>query len=109
MMNGLALAGTLERLPRFLGVLEGLLAPGGQVLMDSTDLTSSGADQSWHGGEYPGDLQYQMEFEGEKGAPFPQLFVDPDTLRRVAEEEGWGVEILWRGPEGEYLARFTRR
>lgn len=96
LMNGTALAGTLVGLPGFLSNLEGLLAPGGQVLMDSTDLSC------------PGEFQYQLEFRGEKGAPFPQLFVGPQTLERIALREGWKVEVVLMEEDGEYLARLTR-
>ncbi len=102
LMNGTALAGTLSRFPLLLETLEGLLAPGGLVLMDSTDLGSGPEDA------YPGELHYQMEFEGERGAPFPQLFLDPTTLERLAVQEGWTVRILWSGEEGEYLAGLER-
>lgn len=117
LMNGTALAGTVRGLPRFLATLARLLAPGGQVLVDSTDLM---AGDGWDGpspddpafGEgdevYPGELQYQMEFEGVRGAPFPQLFLDPRTLRRVAGENGWEAEVVWEGKGGEYLARLIR-
>jgi SAM-dependent methyltransferase len=109
LMNGTALAGTLRGFPRFLAVLEGLLASGGQVLIDSTDLLKSGSWDPTEGDDtYPGGLQYQIEFNGMRGAPFPQLFLDPDTLARVAGEVGWEVEIVWDGEGGEYLARLTR-
>ncbi len=110
LMNGTALAGTLRAFPAFLATLKGLLAPGGQLLMDSTDLLEG---EEWKPGlgedGYPGELQYQMEFRGQRGAPFPQLFLDPGTLARVAEEDGWQVEVVWEGEGGEYLARLTRR
>jgi SAM-dependent methyltransferase len=106
LMNGTALAGTLAGLPSLLETLSRLLAPGGQVLLDSTDL--GGIEELDDGPDYPGELQYQLEFQGERGAPFPQLFVDPETLARVAGGEGWRTEILCREEGGEYLARLTR-
>lgn len=121
LMNGTALAGTLERFPEFLATLAGLLASGGQVLVDSTDLLGEEASEAsegllpggggplgWNEKGYPGELQYQMEFDGERGAPFPQLFLDPESLRRIAGENGWEVELVWEGEGGEYLARLSR-
>jgi SAM-dependent methyltransferase len=115
LMNGTAMAGTLGAFTGLLDTLEGLLAQGGQVLMDSTDLLNgeSGPDSRPEAGDsdwgtedrYPGELHYQMEFMGRRGAPFPQLFLDSRTLARLAGEQGWQVEVVWRGPEGEYLAR----
>ncbi|MGM0668886.1 MAG: class I SAM-dependent methyltransferase [Gemmatimonadota bacterium] len=110
LMNGTALAGTLEGLPGRLEILEGLLAPGGQILVDSTDLGEEG------------EIQYQLEFRGRRGAPFPQLFLGPDALREMALQEGWKMEVVWRemesggggkegdetGGAGEYLARLER-
>jgi SAM-dependent methyltransferase len=119
LMNGTALAGTLAGLPPLLGTLGGLLAPGGQVLLDSTDLLegepwtgndevrgTNGNDEPGHA--YPGELQYQLSFRGWKGSPFPQLFVDSRTLARMAGREGWRTEVVWRGRDRTYLARLTR-
>mgnify|MGYP006278187251 FL=1 len=96
LMNGTALAGTLEGLPGLLQALGEYLAPGGQVLMDSTHLPGEA------------ELQYQLEFRGRKGAPFPQLFLSPDALETFAGAEGWAMELVWSGEEGEYLARLTQ-
>jgi len=105
LMNGAGLAGSLEGVPGLLDRLRGCLSPNGQVLMDSTD------PRNWEeseDGRYPGEIHYQLEFQGEKGPPFPFLFVDPDTLGRVAAEEGWAMEVLVEEEDGRYLARLTR-
>jgi SAM-dependent methyltransferase len=118
LMNGTTLAGSLGAFPDLLRTLEGLLSPGGQVLLDSTDLRREPNEPV--GGEklmtpenqdtegYPGELQYQLEFRGERGAPFPQLFLDPYTLESIARPRGWEAQIVWTDGEGEYLARMTR-
>ena len=112
LMNGAALAGTLAGFPPLLGVLDGLVAPGGQILMDSTDLLQAGVDQAESSGVeeggYPGELHYQMEFRGERGAPFPQLFIDPETLEAAAAAEGWVTTLVWKEEEGGFLAKLTR-
>jgi hypothetical protein len=72
--------------------------------MDSTD------PRDWEGsedGRYPGEIQYQLEFEGEKGPPFPFLFVDADTLSDLAASVGWRTEVLVEQEDGRYLARLT--
>jgi hypothetical protein len=59
-------------------------------------------------GRYVGELHFQLEFQGRKGPPFGQLYVDPGTLRRYALEAGWWCEILLEPDEyGNYLARLT--
>ena len=113
LMNGLGLAETLVGLRRFLGDIRRLLRPGGQVLADSTDVRTrmdptarrTGRVRRWDG-RYIGDLHFQLEFNGRKADPFPQLYVDPETLTRYAEEEGWSCEIVsQRDKYGNYLAR----
>jgi len=106
LMNGTSLAGTLAGLPYLLRALARLLAPGGQVLMDSTDLLVE--EEGAEDGGYPGELQYQLEYRGIRGDPFPQLFLDPGTLCQLAGEEGWDAEVVWRGEDGAYLARLSR-
>jgi len=113
LMNGWGLAGTLAELPGFLDELAAILAPGGQVLADSTDLRplmDPEGEEDWSTAEeeYPGDIGYRMEFGALKGEPYTFLFVDPDALQRVAKEGGWEVEILARNDEAGYLTRLTR-
>lgn len=113
LMNGLGLAGTLDGLPGFLEELAGVLAPGGQVLADSTDLRErveeTGSGFRLPDGRYLGDVQYQLEFRGARGDPFPFLFVDPDTLAGVADDLGWRLEVLATNEDAGYLCRLTRR
>jgi hypothetical protein len=118
LMNGSTLAGSLSGVVPFFRTLEGLLSPGGQVLLESTDLRQGGtlpepgqdpeASGSPGAMAYPGEVQYQMEFRGEKGAPFPQLFLDPELLEQLVAPLGWRVEVVWANQGGEYLARLTR-
>jgi SAM-dependent methyltransferase len=108
LMNGTAAAGTLAALPAWLGALAAPLADDGQIVLDSTDLRSPGTRSARADGRYVGELQYQLEYEGVRGAPFPQLFVDPARLARAATEAGLRTEVVWRGGDGAYLARHTR-
>jgi SAM-dependent methyltransferase len=121
--NGAGLAESLSGLPALLETLARLVAPGGQALLDSTDLRPRDAEAAaaagwvrdsaglWRrsDGRYIGDLQFQLEYRGEKAPPFPQLYVDPDTLTAVAASRGWRCEVVERGRGGSYLARLTRR
>ena len=108
LMNGTAAAGTLAGLVPLLGTLSGFLAEGGQVLLDSTDPREGGRPTERPDGRYVGEFQYQLEHKGERGPPFPQLFVDPERLAYAAAVAGLVAETVWRGEEGEFLARLVR-
>jgi hypothetical protein len=110
-----------------------LLGDGGLLLIDSTDLRGVAVDpppgrlpvtgcfpgSGSDGGDdatrapsdpdagYEGELHYQLEYAGERGEPFPYLFVDPDTFRTCAEACGWRFELLAQDDEGNFLAGLT--
>ena len=113
LMNGIGIVGSLSRLPAFFMQLDTLLAPGGQVLCDSSDICYIFEDEDGiidlTGVEgYYGELSYQMQYKSIKGEPFPWLFIDAETLREQAAAHGFHCDILMRGPHYDYLARLTR-
>ena len=114
LMNGIGIVGTLNRLPAFFMQLDALLTPGGKVLCDSSDLCYIYEDEDGiidlTGVEgYYGELEYQLQYKGVKGEPFPWLFIDPETLREQAAFHGFDCDIIERGPHYDYLARLTRK
>ncbi len=108
LMNGSMLAGTLAGLDPFLQELASLLRPGGQILMDSTDLTAGSDDpEPRSDGRYAGEVHYQLAYRGLRGPPVPQLFVDSETLATVSAGVGLTSDVIARSPEGSYLARLS--
>lgn len=113
LMNGIGIAGSIKAFPDFLKHLKGLLQPGGQILMDSSDLIYM-FDPDGDGGiwvpaamEYYGEVQYQWEYDGDFGPEFPWLFLDLETLNQQAAGAGFEVEWLRNGPHFDYLVRLT--
>lgn len=104
LMNGTGLAGTLPRLVPLLGRLGALLAPGGAILMDSTD---PGPEER-EDGRHPGEVQIQLEYRNERGGPFPHLYVDPPTLGDAARTAGLRAEVLLEVEGSRFLARLSR-
>jgi len=105
LMNGLGLAGTLAGLPAFLEGLADVLAPGGQILADSTD------PREWEDqedGRYPGEVHMQLRFAGRAGPPFPFLFVDADVVHTAAATVGLSAEVVAREDGGRFLVRLVR-
>lgn len=114
LMNGAGISGSLARLPALLRHLGGLLAPGGQILLDSSDLIYL-FDQDSDGGvwvpgdrAYYGEVRYSWLYRGKKGKPFPWLFVDYPNLAAAAARAGLVAEKVADGPHYDYLARLVR-
>ena len=110
LMNGIGLAGTLEQLPAFFQKLKSWLAPGGQLLLESSDILymyeeEDGSVSLDLNSGYYGEVEYQMAFNGQKGETFPWLFIDYGLLEDYAAESGFKAEFLFEGENGEYLAR----
>ena len=114
LMNGIGIVGTLSRLPAFFMQVDNLLADGGEVLCDSSDLCYLFEDEdgiidiTGIDGYY-GELTYRMQYKDIQGEPFPWLFIDPDTLMEHAWAHGFDAEVIARGDHYDYLARITRR
>ena len=56
---------------------------------------------------YYGELDFRMQYKRVKGAPFPWLYVDFDTLAYYAQENGFRAERLQDGEHYDYLARLS--
>ena len=112
LMNGSMIAETLSGFDRLLEAVAGVLEPSGALILDSTDLRDESVTRSemepGNDGRYFGELHYQLSVGDQMGEIFPQLFVDPETLKERAELAGWGVEVIWSGGDGRYLARLQR-
>lgn len=109
LMNGSGIIGRLERMPLFFHRMKQLLAAGGQVLMDSSDLryVFENEDGSWDidlNAGYYGELEYQMQYQKVKGEPFDWLYVDFDTLAFHAQANGFRAELVAEGGHYDYLA-----
>ena len=114
LMNGLGIVGTLERMPELFKQLDKILAPGGQLLCDSSDISyvfedEEGVIEYPEDTNYYGELNYRMQYKDSIGESFDWLYIDADTLRAKAEENGYAVEVMVEGEHYDYLARITKR
>ncbi|GGH77670.1 SAM-dependent methyltransferase [Filimonas zeae] len=106
LMNGIGLAGTVDGLRKLLQHLKLLLAPGGQLLFDSSDIAYL-YEGNIPAGAYYGEIAYQYEYRKEKTDWFKWLYIDRQLLETVATEEGWKVELLFEDDYDQYVARLT--
>lgn len=114
LMNGSGIIGKLKNMPAFLTRVKQLLAPGGCVLMDSTDLRYLYEDEDGSylvdlAADYYGEVDFQMQYGKVKGEPFDWLYIDFDTLSAYATPYGFRVEKVMEGEHYDYLARLSLR
>ena len=110
LMNGAGLAGRLAGVPRLLDRCKELLAPDGQIIMDTTDFAHVYRDLQLAppADRYIGEVLYTWEYKGVCSQPFWWVFVDPATLTNVAAQQGLRCEIVGRDNKySEYLLRLT--
>ena len=114
LMNGIGIVGTLDRMPEFFKQLDKILAPGGQVLCDSSDISYVFEDEEGmidipNEMDYYGEHSFRMQYKDTIGEPFDWLYIDADTLRQKAGRSGYAVEVVAEGEHYDYLARITKK
>ncbi|MEZ4811457.1 MAG: class I SAM-dependent methyltransferase [Allomuricauda sp.] len=113
LMNGIGLAGNLSNMDTFLQHLASLLRPNGQVLLDSSDIIymfeqdEDGGYWIPNTGQYYGEVTFVMEYKGQKGNPFPWVYVDYNTLQNACSANNLNCELVLSGEHYDYLARLT--
>jgi SAM-dependent methyltransferase len=113
-MNGIGIVGKVENLGNFFRSAKRLLAPGGQLLLDSSDIKYIFMDDDGSmdidlAAGYYGEIDYKMRYKNITGEPFDWLYIDFETLSMYAEEHGFNCEKCIDGEHYDYLARITLR
>ena len=114
LMNGSGIIGKIANMPQFFARIDQLLAEGGQVLLDSSDLIFLFEDEDGGvdidlAGDYYGEVDFTMQYKNIKGETFDWLYVDFETLAFHAQENGFEAELVMQGEHYDYLARLTRK
>lgn len=110
LMNGTGIFGTLSEISKYLIKLKSLLAPNGQILIDSSDLIYM-FDDAEDGGKwipdngYYGELTFTITYKNETEDSFPWLYLDYNTLQNAAYANGLQCELIEEGENYDYLAR----
>ncbi len=74
MMNTIGLVGKLKNLGGFFSKLKKLLKPDGQILFDSSDISYL-YEGNLPTDKYHGEMDYQYEYDGQKGDWFKWLYI----------------------------------
>lgn len=113
LMNGIGIAGKLNRISAFLQKLKKLLKPNGQILLDSSDIIYM-FDEDEDGGkwiptdnDYYGEVTFTVSYKKEREKTFDWLYVDYNTLQNAANANGLLSELIMEGSHFDYLARLT--
>lgn len=110
LMNGTGIFGKLAKVPTFLQRLKSLLNPGGQILIDSSDIIYM-FDEDEDGGKwipsdnYYGEVTFTVTYKNEKEDSFDWLYLDYNTLQNAAFDNGLKCELIEEGAHFDYLAR----
>ena len=111
-MNGIGIVGKTENLPAFFKSAKRLINPGGQILLDSSDIryifmNDDGSMDINLAAGYYGEIDYTMRYRSTTGEKFDWLYIDFDTLSMYANEHGFNCEKCLDGEHYDYLARLT--
>ncbi|KAF2080158.1 class I SAM-dependent methyltransferase [Flavobacterium sharifuzzamanii] len=113
LMNGTGIFGQLKNCNKYLSKLKSLLNPGGQILIDSSDIIYM-FDEDEDGGkwipsenDYYGELVFNIKYKGEKEEPFDWLYLDYNTLQNAAVANGLNCELILEGEHYDYLAKLS--
>ncbi|KKB45276.1 hypothetical protein HMPREF1212_05231 [Parabacteroides sp. HGS0025] len=113
LMNGSGIVGRIANLPIFFQTIKRLLAPGGCVLMDSSDLRYLFEDEDGNldidpEDDYYGEVDFRMQYKNIKGDSFDWLYIDFQTLSLHAANNGFKAEMIKEGEHFDYLAKIHR-
>ena len=109
LMNGAGMMQRMENIPMFFSRMRQLLAPGGKILMDSSDLIYIYEDEDGSvdidlAGDYYGQVDFAMRYGNIQGDSFDWLYIDFGTLSLHAELNGFTCRMVKEGEHYDYLA-----
>jgi len=112
LMNGIGLVQKLDGFEAFFSKARTLLAPEGQILLDSSDLIymfeeDDGSYLIDLSDKYHGEVEFNLSYKDSKGEAFNWLYVSEELLQDAAEANGFDCEIIKQGPHYDYLAKLT--
>jgi 2-polyprenyl-3-methyl-5-hydroxy-6-metoxy-1,4-benzoquinol methylase len=114
MGHGIGVVETIQGLDRFLACANGLLMPGGQILLTSVDVRCSTEpkdlayqQQNIESSHYFGEIRMRFTYGDITGPICGWLHVDAQTLTEHARQFGWSCQLTCQQEDGNYLARLS--
>lgn len=112
LMNGIGMAANLNGMKTIFTHARSLLAPGGKILLESTDIMYMYREEDGSvllplGNKYYGEVEYKLSYKNYINKPFPWLFADMDNLCSMAGECGFTSKVLFQGETDNYLVELS--
>ncbi|NJN27310.1 MAG: methyltransferase domain-containing protein [Cyclobacteriaceae bacterium] len=105
LMNGIGIAGNIAGVHTLLQHVKSMIKPGGQLLLDSSDIGYLYEETEKPTNQYYGEVTYRYAYKHKLGPPFQWIYLDQDTLREIANENGWFCQVIFEDESEAYLAR----
>ncbi|KAA1242418.1 bifunctional 2-polyprenyl-6-hydroxyphenol methylase/3-demethylubiquinol 3-O-methyltransferase UbiG [Aquimarina sp. RZ0] len=112
LMNGSGIIGKLTHIDYFFTHIKTILSPGGQILIDSSDISYLFANEDgsfWVDASagYYGEMQYKLSYKSMESDWFDWLYIDYNTLQNAANANGFLCELIIEGNNNDFLVRLT--
>lgn len=113
LMNGTGIFEELTQVPNYLQHLKSILAPNGQILIDSSDIKYMFEDEEddtiWRSPNMPyyGELNYYISYKGKEEHPMKWLYLDFNTLQKACAKEGLHCIKLKDGAHFDFLVKIS--
>ena len=110
LMNGAGIGETIAGLEKLLTHIKTLLTEKGQILIDSTDIKYLFKEEDgslWidlANDSYYGEMEYEVKYK-KSVSNFKWLFVDFETLKKVAKKAGLNCILIENGENEDFLAQ----
>ncbi len=111
LMNGTGIFKKKEMSIDYLIHLKKLLAENGQILIDSSDIkymyTKTELKKMTKENKYYGEIEFTITYKNKTGIPFPWLYLDCNTFKKLSEKVGFKFEVVQKGTHFDYLAKLS--
>ncbi|WP_040278840.1 class I SAM-dependent methyltransferase [Psychroserpens damuponensis] len=112
LMNGTGIFQEVSQVSKYLNHIKSLLKPGGQILIDSSDIEYMYQDDDgglWidTNANYYGELDYFLSYKGDEEDKMKWLYIDFERLQLACDVVGLQCEKVIDGEHFDFLARIS--
>ncbi|WP_034981117.1 class I SAM-dependent methyltransferase [Epilithonimonas tenax] len=108
LMNGIGLCGDLPGFRKFLRKADRLLNENGILIFDSSDISYMYEEDVLPTEQYYGEATCLYEYQKQATEWFKWLYLDRETLEKIASEEGWKTELIYQDENDQYLVQLSK-